>query len=162
VYKCAYLIGVEITIGQRIGRKVALLIQLAGITQTRAAQLCRISQPSMSALVKGGTSDPAISILLRICEGLHVNLTDLLDDSDVPDELSFADRLVALEEALVESAALAEQLWQNQTLLVQWIRKYAPTKDRQGVAELQRLADVPQPQKPEQRPRNDERRIRSH
>jgi transcriptional regulator with XRE-family HTH domain len=71
-------------VGAEIGRRVADLLEGRRWTQGQLAQRARLSQPSVSDLVRGRTEDPSLSTILAIAAAFGVPPSALLDDLTLP------------------------------------------------------------------------------
>jgi transcriptional regulator with XRE-family HTH domain len=94
-------------IGRRIGRNVTRLFEMSDFdSHTKLATACGLSQPTMSQLLAGGTLDPPIGSLLKICAGLGVSLDDLLEDiPENPKVPSYADQVAGLRADVADQKA---------------------------------------------------------
>lgn len=55
----------------------------AGVSQQQVAELCLISQPSISR-IESGTNDPSAGTLVRLCEIFDLSPRDVLDRGTEP------------------------------------------------------------------------------
>lgn len=65
------------------GRKLRELLELKGLSQKEAADLCDIDQGTVSNWIKGKVN-PSPDMVYKLCEGLRVHYSYFYNDDDIP------------------------------------------------------------------------------
>lgn len=67
---------------KNLGKRIALLRERGGLSQTELALECEKDRQSIHRLEKGGVN-PSVYYLLQIANALNVSLSELLDSKDL-------------------------------------------------------------------------------
>ena len=67
------------TVGQAIAKRIDEFIFARGITLYRLAKDSGIPIATLQNLYRGHTKSPTITIVLKICETLHISVGDFFD-----------------------------------------------------------------------------------
>ncbi|MCI5771802.1 MAG: helix-turn-helix domain-containing protein [Clostridiales bacterium] len=67
-------------IGTLIGQRILSLCRAEGISLNKLGMICRITQSTLNNIVHGGSKNPTVQTVARICRGLGIDLKTFFDD----------------------------------------------------------------------------------
>lgn len=121
-------------IGREIGEKLRRVAVARGMTQGQVAANAHVSQPTISSLFGGGTVDPPIGTVTKVCQVLGISIDELVGFKplQIPEPAEPADgRLESLEGRFDQLAAQVEKLSSS---LLQYVNEAHgnPAQPRRG------------------------------
>lgn len=75
-----------VTLGQAVSRRIFDLCKQRGITLNKLATICGITQSTLNNIANGGSNNPKLATIKKICDGLELTLAQFFDD-ELFDEL---------------------------------------------------------------------------
>lgn len=63
-----------------ISQKIIRICKEKNITANKLASICCITQSTVQSLIAGRSSNPKLLTIIRICDGLGIELKDFFDD----------------------------------------------------------------------------------
>lgn len=66
-------------IGSAVGTRIMELCQDKGITLNRLGTICGITQSTLNNIVNGGSHNPTVATVKKICDGLSITLAQFFD-----------------------------------------------------------------------------------
>lgn len=67
-------------ISEAIAQKILNIIKEKDITINKLASICCLTQSTVDSLINGKSKNPKLLTIVRICDGLNINLKDFFDD----------------------------------------------------------------------------------
>ena len=67
-------------LSKAISEKILKICIEKDITPNRLASICCLTQSTVQNLVNGKSRNPKLLTIIRICEGLNIDLKDFFDD----------------------------------------------------------------------------------
>lgn len=73
------MVVVTVTIGNAVGNRILQLCQDKNITLNRLGTICGITQSTLNNIVSGGSRNPTIATVKKVCDGLDISLAKFFD-----------------------------------------------------------------------------------
>ena len=67
-------------LSKAISEKILKICIEKNITPNRLASICCLTQSTVQNLINGKSRNPKLLTIIRICEGLNIDLKDFFDD----------------------------------------------------------------------------------
>lgn len=67
------------TLGQAVNGRIFELCAERGITLNKLATICGITQSTLNNIANGGSSNPKLATIKKICDGLEMSLCEFFD-----------------------------------------------------------------------------------
>lgn len=67
------------TIGKAVGIRILEICTERGITLNKLSTICGITQSTLNNIVNGGSRNPTIATIKKICDGLDITLPEFFD-----------------------------------------------------------------------------------
>lgn len=67
-------------LSKAISIKILKICDEKNITPNKLASICCLTQSTVQNLIVGKSKNPKLLTIIRICEGLHIDLKDFFDD----------------------------------------------------------------------------------
>ena len=71
--------GTHMDIGEMIGKRILELCDQEDISLNKLGMICRITQSTLNNIVHGGSKNPTVSTVQRVCAGLKIPLKTFFD-----------------------------------------------------------------------------------
>lgn len=69
----------RVTLGQAVNNRIFELCRERGITLNKLATICGITQSTLNNIANGGSNNPKLATIKKICDGLEMTLCDFFD-----------------------------------------------------------------------------------
>ena len=70
---------VDLTLHDVIEQRILELCKQRGITLNKLATICGITQSTLNNIINGGSNNPTVSTIKKICDGLEIQLSEFFD-----------------------------------------------------------------------------------
>ena len=67
------------TLHDVIEQRILELCKQRGITLNKLATICGITQSTLNNIINGGSNNPTVSTIKKICDGLEIHLSEFFD-----------------------------------------------------------------------------------
>ena len=67
-------------LSKAVSKKILKICAEKDITPNKLASICCLTQSTVQNLVNGKSRNPKLLTIIRICEGLNIDLKDFFDD----------------------------------------------------------------------------------
>ncbi len=67
------------TLAEAVSHRIFELCRKRGITLNKLATICGITQSTLNNIANGGSNNPKLATIKKICDGLEITLVDFFD-----------------------------------------------------------------------------------
>lgn len=67
------------TLAEAVSHRIFELCKERGITLNKLATICGITQSTLNNIANGGSNNPKLATIKKICDGLEITLVDFFD-----------------------------------------------------------------------------------